>query len=173
VNYNSYLFVDIGDDNIIKRGIIIRADKINKSYWDSDIFSDVKNKLLSDYEDINFDRYEHFVAVRSDIFTEDEMGYVMSEGMKNVKAVMRDAKLTYSGYSIPKCFMVEGMGIRAGAGYDIRMCIYYFEDLRIIGEGLSCKDLIKGDASPEDSDRARKIFLESRKKAMTFVKAKD
>ncbi len=172
VSYNSYLFAEVGDDNVLRKGVIIRVDKISKSYWDTDMFADVKNKLVSDYEDINMDRYEHFMAVRSDIFTNDEMDYVIKEGMKNVKPVMRGDKLAYSGFVIPKCFMVEAFGIRAGAGNDTRLCVYYFEDLMDIDDSSSCREWIKGDITPDGQERSKKLFTESMKKAITFTKYK-
>jgi len=170
VSYNSYLFADVGDDNVLRKGVIIRVDKISKSYWDTDMFADVKNKLVSDYEDINTDRYEHFLAVRSDIFSKDEMDYVIKEGMKNVRPVMRGDKLAYSGFVIPKCFLVEAFGTRAGAGNDTRLSMYYFEDLMDMDDSFSCREWIKGEATPEDQENAKKLFIESRKKAITFTK---
>ncbi len=173
VNYNSYLFADIGDDNIIKRGVIIRVDKVGKSYWDADLFAEIKNKIVSDYFDINNERYEHVIAVRSDIFTQDEIDYIIQEGLKNEKAVIRNKKLTYSGYSIPKCFIMEAFGIRSGAGYDTKLTICYYQDLSAIDESFTCREMTKGDISAEDQEKAKKTLMELRKKAITFIKYKN
>jgi hypothetical protein len=169
VNYNSYLFAQIDENNFIKQGVIIRLDKVKKSSWQSDLFADLKNKLISDYVDINLDRYEHYIAVKSDIFTKDEMDFIISEGMKN-NASSGDnvGRLNYCGYSIPKCFMIEGFGKRAGVGNDIRTCIYYFEDLTEIDNDFSCKYWVKGEVSSDDLDRASRNLINKRKKALTI-----
>ncbi len=163
VNYNSYLFANIDSNNYIKQGVIIRLDKVNKSFWQSDLFADVKNKLVSDYVEFDGERYEHFVAVRSDIFSKDEIDFIISEGMKNIVATTDSiGRLNYRGYSIPKCFMVEGFGKRAGVGNDIRACVYYFQDLSEIDDEFQCRDWVRGDVSGNEIERAYKIFLKRR-----------
>ena len=44
VNNNSYLFAEIGKDNSLTKGVVIRVDKVNRSSWQPDLFSDIKNK---------------------------------------------------------------------------------------------------------------------------------
>ena len=169
VNYNSYIFANIDHNNFIKQGVIIRLDKVKKSSWQSDLFEEVKNKLVSDYVDITSERFEHFIAVKSDIFTKDEMDFVISEGMKKISTPANSAgRLSYSGYSIPKCFMVEGFGRRTGVGNDTKMCVYFFEDLTEINDEFSCRSWVRGDVSTQDQDSAFRYFLEDRKKNMTI-----
>jgi len=170
VNNNSYLFAEIGKDNSLTKGVVIRVDKVNRSSWQPDLFSDIKNKLVADYEQIGSERYEHFIAVRSDIFTPDEMDFVIAEGMKNAGPVMIGERLSYSGYRIPKCFMVEAFGIRTGAGNDTKFCIYYFEDLARLDEQFSCREWIRGDLPPADREAVVKRFVESRKRDLSFAK---
>lgn len=171
VNYNSYLFANIDNNNYIKQGVIIRLDKVSKSFWQSDLFEDVKNKLISDYVEWGGERYEHFIAVRSDIFTKDEIDFIISEGMKNiVETTDNIGRLNYRGYSIPKCFMVEGFGKRAGVGNDTRVCVYYYEDLSEIDDEFQCRDWVRGDVSGDELERAFKVFLERRKKDVDISK---
>jgi len=171
VKYNSYVFANIDNNNYIRQGVIIRLDKVSKSFWQSDLFSDIKNKLISDYIDIDGESYEHFISVRSDIFTKDEIDYIISEGMKNiVETTDKIGRLNYRGYSIPKCFMVEGFGKRAGVGNDLRLSIYYYEDLVDIDDEFKCKDWVRGDVSGDELDRAFKIFTERRKNDLSITK---
>ena len=170
VSNNSYVFAEIGEHNILAKGVIIRVDKVSRSSWQPDLFSDDKNKLVTDYEQIGTERYEHFIAVRSDIFTPDEMDFVIAEGMKYAGPVMLDERLSYNGYRIPKCFMVEAFGIRAGAGNDTKLCIYYFEDLARLDEQFSCREWIRGDLSPAGREAVVKSFIESRKRGLSFAK---
>lgn len=169
VNNSSYLFAEIGEGNSLTKGVVIRVDKVNRSSWQPDLFSDIKNKLVADYEQIGTERYEHFIAVRSDIFTPDEMDFVVAEGMKNVAPAMLGERLSYSGYRIPKWFMVEAFGIRAGAGNDTKLCIYYFEDLARLDEQLSCREWIRDDLPPAGRESVVKRFVESRKRGLSFA----
>jgi hypothetical protein len=169
VSYSSYLFLDIGKDNVIRKGVLIRVDKINRGSWGPGLFDDVKNKLTSDELEMNGQRYEHFTAIRSDIFTDDEMKYVSSRGASEAKPVMMGGRMTYSGYIMPKCFMMEAFGLRAGSGSDVRLCVYYFEDLAEIDDGPTCKEWVKGDMLPEDQERIRTMFMNSRESALTFI----
>lgn len=172
VNSNSYLFAQIDQDNILRKGVIIRVDKVKKSSWQPDLFAGLKNKLVADYEEIGPDRYEHFIAVRSDIFTPDEMDFIIAQGLKDVGPVMQGERLSYSGYKIPKCFMVEAFGTRAGAGNDTKFCVWYFEDLSNVDERFSCREWTKADMTDGDRQIAVMLFTESRKKNLSIAMEK-
>ncbi|HPW67887.1 MAG: hypothetical protein WDA72_12555 [Desulfomonilia bacterium] len=169
VNNNSYVFAEIGQDNSLTKGVVIRVDKVNRSSWQPDLFSDIKNKLVTDYEQIGAERYEHFIAVRSDIFTPDEMDFIIAQGMKNAGPAILGERLSYSGYRIPKCFMVEAFGIRAGASNDTKLCIYYFEDLARLDEQYPCREWIRDDLPPAGREPVVKRFVESRKRGLSFA----
>ncbi|HNY65555.1 MAG TPA: hypothetical protein PKM41_08945 [Deltaproteobacteria bacterium] len=168
VNYSSYLFLERDKDNVIKRGVVIRVDRIGKGSWKADLFADVKSRLVSDYLDIGGRRYEHFIAVRSDIFTDVEMAYIHGSEAQDETPVTKGGKATRTGWALPKCFMVEGFGVIAGAGSDTRMCVYYFEDVEEIDDEASCRDWLRGEMSPEDLDRAKLVFTSSRDGYLSF-----
>ncbi|HRR68040.1 MAG TPA: hypothetical protein P5146_01970 [Desulfomonilia bacterium] len=169
VNSSSYLFVRIDQDNFIRSGVIIRVDRVKKSSWQPDLFADIKNKLVTDYEQIGHERFEHFIAVRSDIFTVDEMAFILTESGKGSGPVTDGERLSSMGCKIPKCFLYESFGIRAGAGRDTKFSISYFEDLASIDEGLSCREWIKADVHDADQRAAVRRFIESRKKNVSII----
>jgi hypothetical protein len=172
VNNSSYVFAQIGRDGTLAKGAVIRVDRVKKSGWQSDLFADIKNKLVADYENIGFDRYEHFIAVRSDIFTTDEMNFVISEGLKSPGAAVQGGHPGRIGYRIPKCFLVEAFGMRAGAGNDTKFCLYYFEDLAGIDERFSCREWIRGEMPAIEREAALRRFIESRKRNISITKHK-
>jgi hypothetical protein len=169
VNYSSHLFLERDRDNTIRRGVIIRVDRMSKGSWETDLFSGVKNRIASDYQEMNGCRYEHFLAVRSDIFTDCETDFITGRGGAAAKPVTLDGKMTFSGYVIPKCCMMEAFGMIAGANRDTRICVFYFEDLARMSGCPSCNDWMRGDIRPGDQERIKAAFMRSRASALTFV----
>jgi hypothetical protein len=169
VTYTSWLFLVIGEDSVIRQGVIIRVDRIGKGSWGSEVFSDLKNKLVWNYQTMAGRRYEHVLALCSDIFTDDETACVSHVGEAGLKPAMKGGRMTFTGFTMPKCFLTEAFGTRAGAGSDTRMCVFYFQSLSELEGGGTCSGWGRGGMAVQDRQRVLALFRGSRYKALSFL----
>lgn len=112
VEANTYTFCQIGDNKIVKKGVLIGFYRISQGYWLPDLFSNVKNKLDSGSVKIKGKSYQYAVNAAARFFPRD------------VKEAIYDR-----GYIISNCYLWKGLARTVTRTEDTKTYIYYFEDI--------------------------------------------
>lgn len=165
----SYLFGRVESGKRLERGILVRIEHVQKGSWRPEIFIDEGYMLVEDDVMFGSKIYQHMVTVTSSMFTPAEMELIENEG----KLPERDSTSPFfsktekvrlkQGYVVPDCYMVEAFGRRAGRMNDIKIMIYYFEDVDNVSTAYTCRDWQSQDASMSDKRYLLNDFIDRNK----------
>lgn len=117
VDCTSYIFVQKDRYNYLKKAISIRFYSTQGSgYWQSDIFSWLKNMIDSGIMNIHGENYQFSVIADPHPFTITELTTINSNGC-----------------IVPNCLLAKGFGRRVSTDNKTKMIILYAEDAQFKG----------------------------------------
>lgn len=109
---NFYLFGEVGDNNIVQKGVEIVFHKLSSGIWLPDLFSGWKLKFDVRSVRIRDQVYQHAVTATKNPFGK------------------KDKKIIYDkGYIISNCYLMRGLARVVTRSEDTYMVICYIEDL--------------------------------------------
>ena len=113
-DYDTYVFI-LADNNRIKKVIAVDIEKIS-TYYVSDFWGNVENKLDSGVCELGGKKYQHYTNA-------------LIPSMKwNTTRLVSDR-----GFTLPNCLLTKRVGRIEGAKGNILIKIYYFEDVTDLG----------------------------------------
>ncbi|GEM_PF-1775660 len=122
-SFESHLFGEVGENNKIKRAVIIRFLRIHTGFWLPDNFSNVKFMLDTGIVDVNDINYQYAVFPDTSPFINYEEIFLFD-----------------SGYVVPNCFIVKALARREGTNNKHKYYVAYLEAAQTILDGkYRCK----------------------------------
>ena len=127
--YDTYVFI-LADNNRIKKVIAIDIEKIS-TYYVSDFWGNVENKLDSGVCELGGKKYHHYTNA------------LMPSMKWNMTRLVSD-----KGFILPNCLLTKRVGRIEGAKGNILFKIYYFEDVTDLGS--ACRSWKNKDTLSKD-----------------------
>jgi hypothetical protein len=127
--YDTYVFI-LADNNRIKKVIAIDIEKIS-TYYVSDFWGNVENKLDSGVCELGGKKYHHYTNA------------LMPSMKWNTTRLVSD-----KGFILPNCLLTKRVGRIEGAKGNILFKIYYFEDVTDLG--YACRSWKNKDTLSKD-----------------------
>jgi hypothetical protein len=121
---DSFLFGHIGEDNSLKRGVVVSISTLNDGTWLPDIYANWKNKLDSGFTRIHGDMYQYSIQV-----------------FPRVIGKKAESMIIDNGHRISNCYLVKAVGRIIDATDKSKISIFYFEDINYKQKtGYICRD---------------------------------